>query len=153
MKTMPTLVLALPLLLAAVPALAETYKCKDADGRITYQGQPCQPGAVVVVLSPPAPVPPEQVERARAEAARLRQQQEQDSRRQQEREAERTAAAQVEAAERAAHCQAARRQLGVAKSGRPIYTYDNAGEKRYVDDKSRAAMQSEAERRVAAHCL
>ena len=49
-------------------------------------------------------------------------------------------------------CNFARQQLGVAKTARPIYRYDNKGERQYVDDENRQATVMAAERRVAEEC-
>lgn len=49
-------------------------------------------------------------------------------------------------------CNYARQQLGVAKTERPIYSYDNKGERQYVSDENRQATITAAERRVAAEC-
>ena len=49
-------------------------------------------------------------------------------------------------------CNYARQQLGVAKAERPIYSYDNKGERQYVSDENRKATVAAAEKRVAEDC-
>ncbi len=58
----------------------------------------------------------------------------------------------MEAFNQMRRCNYERQQLGVAKTGRPIYSYDNQGVKRYVEDANRQAHTDEVERRVAATC-
>ena len=49
-------------------------------------------------------------------------------------------------------CNYARQQLGVVKTQRPIYAYDNKGVPQYVKDEDRQATVAAAERRVAEAC-
>lgn len=49
-------------------------------------------------------------------------------------------------------CNFARQQLGVVNGGRPIFSYDNKGERQYVDDENRKATTTAAEKRVAQDC-
>jgi len=49
-------------------------------------------------------------------------------------------------------CNYARQQLGVTKTERPIYSYNNKGERQYVSDENRQATITAAERRVAEEC-
>jgi hypothetical protein len=62
-------------------------------------------------------------------------------------EAEKTAAF-----DRMRQCNHARQQLGVAKTERPIFSYDNKGNRHYVEDENRKAVITAAERRVAEEC-
>gem|GEM_PF-6626019 len=57
---------------------------------------------------------------------------------------------QVQARNQMINCN--RQQLGVTKESRPIYGYDNKGNRQYVDDDTRAATTSSAEQRVANEC-
>jgi hypothetical protein len=49
-------------------------------------------------------------------------------------------------------CNHARQQLGVVKTERRVYSYDNKGERQYVSDENRQATITAAERRVAEEC-
>ncbi len=49
-------------------------------------------------------------------------------------------------------CNQARQQLGVAKEPRRIYSYDNNGDRKYVEDENRAALVASAQQRVAESC-
>ena len=55
-------ILALFLLVAALPAVADMYKCKGADGRVTYSDTPCPAKSVSSKIRPdqqPTPSPTE----------------------------------------------------------------------------------------------
>ncbi len=58
----------------------------------------------------------------------------------------------VVAFNRMQRCNYARQQLSVVIAGRPIYSYDNKGERRYVEDVNRKATTIAAEQRVAQEC-
>lgn len=49
-------------------------------------------------------------------------------------------------------CNHERQQLGVLNSGRPVASYDNKGERHYVEDADRQGKIAAAERRVAEAC-
>lgn len=51
-----------------------------------------------------------------------------------------------------ANCNSARRNLGVLSEQRPVFSYDNKGNRVYVEDKDRASRIAEAQRAVAASC-
>lgn len=51
-----------------------------------------------------------------------------------------------------AACNAARRNLGVLNEQRPVFHYDNSGNRVYVDDKDRASTTAQAQQSVAANC-
>lgn len=53
---------------------------------------------------------------------------------------------------KAYECNQARQQLGVNKESRPIYHYDNNGDKQYVADADRTARLEAAQQRVANAC-
>jgi len=53
---------------------------------------------------------------------------------------------------RQANCNAARHNLGVLKEQRPVFSYDNKGNKQYVEDKDRAGAVAKAEADVASNC-
>ncbi len=51
-----------------------------------------------------------------------------------------------------AACNNARHNLGVLSEQRPVFSYDNKGNRVFVEDKDRAARIAEAQRSVAASC-
>jgi hypothetical protein len=51
-----------------------------------------------------------------------------------------------------AACNTARNNLGVLKEQRPVYSYDNKGNRVFVDDKDRANTLAEAQRSIVASC-
>jgi len=60
---------ALAFVLAAAPACAQ-FKCTGADGRVSFQQQPCEAGAAAKRLDLPPPAPEDGREWARAAKAR-----------------------------------------------------------------------------------
>jgi len=52
----------------------------------------------------------------------------------------------------AANCNAARRNLGVLNEQRPVYSYDNKGNRVYVEDKDRAATIAQTQQQVSSNC-
>ena len=54
--------------------------------------------------------------------------------------------------DRAQACGVARRNLGVLSEQRPVYSYDNKGNRVFVDDKDRAAALARAQQQVAENC-
>jgi hypothetical protein len=53
---------------------------------------------------------------------------------------------------RQVNCNTARHNLGVLKEQRPVFAYDNKGNKQYVEDKDRAGALAKAEADVASNC-
>ena len=51
-----------------------------------------------------------------------------------------------------AACNSARHNLGVLNEQRPVFSYDNKGNRVFVEDKDRAARIAEAQRAIAASC-
>jgi hypothetical protein len=110
--------------------------------------------------SRPPPPPPQLAEPAPAAPTRSPQQVSEEQRQRKQSDFERQQAAEQKKAEddkavafnRMQRCNYARQQLGVANSGRPIYSYDNKGERHYVEDENRKAATTAAEQRVAQDC-
>jgi len=159
MKTSLTRVL---IALLCAPALAQAaYKCKQPNGSVSFQDQPCEAGATSSTLSLPPPSgdvgPPKDA--AKAAGARVHPAQRQaggsDKGDSERRRAEADVKAhndQVEAYNKGVRCANARQQLGVLKAERPVYSRDNAGNKKYMEDNDRPAAIAAAEARVAAEC-
>lgn len=152
MKT-PLICSLMVLLWAPLPASAQAYKCKQANGSTSFQDHPCQPGTTGAPMVLPRPggesrPPPETRLPTWQEA-------EQESRRKRI-EAENRAQAQ-QAQKAAAHekmqrCAAARRDLAALKEARPVYSLDDKGQRQYVEDKDRPAVLAEVQRAVASEC-
>ncbi len=51
-----------------------------------------------------------------------------------------------------AACNTARHNLGVLNEQRPVFSYDNKGNRVFVDDKDRANAIAETQRSVATNC-
>lgn len=49
-------------------------------------------------------------------------------------------------------CNAARHNLGVLNEQRPVYSYDNKGNRNYVEDKDRAGRIAETQRLISENC-
>ena len=150
---MLSMLVAILLVLPPSAASAEAFRCKQADGKVSFQDQPCQAGAssssvkvrepaTSAELSQPHPtrparaVTPPHNNAPKAEAN----------------EDIRAANQRIEAHNRGIRCDRAKRNLGVLKEQRPVYRYDQKGERQYVDDSARAAEVSAAQRAVAANC-
>lgn len=156
--TIAAAVAALALTAAASPAWAQTYKCTQPDGKTAFQDQPCHMsgstgGSVNIKVTPPSsdPLPPS------APAARQRSpyagstgagtgMQTADA------QAAQQARQQAEAQNRSARCNSARSNLGALKAQRPVFQYDNKGEKQYLDDSKRQSEMAAAQRGVAENC-
>jgi hypothetical protein len=145
------------LLFTSHAAHATMHKCKGADGRTSYQDDPCPLDAKssTVKAPPPGPVAPPIAPESKASSARkadkgiptvetIRARREQEAREQE--------AASARAYNKSTRCNNARRQLDIAKGNRPIYSLDNKGERNFVSDDQRAGVVKDAEMRVAAEC-
>lgn len=172
-------------------AHAQMFKCKGADGQVSFQGVPCtagttdmnppprpaateanpvlprrdsKPGAnwdtgprpatpslpsPVATPAPSNPPAPPAAPRVAREPRQSPQAAELERQQAEQRSAEDAKAA---AFNRMQRCNHARQQLGVARTERPIYWYDNKGERQYVSDANRAATTAAAEKRVAEEC-
>lgn len=154
-------------LLMCFPLLAQAqgFKCKQPDGSLSFQEQPCPAGTVSSAM-PSAPgtsgiggpaIQPQGAARASGRAdPRQAQWQEQDREREkQRRQADEEINKQNQEARaynKSLRCNAARSQLGIAKEHRPIFSRDNKGDRQYVEDKNRPAAIAAAEQRVAEEC-
>ncbi len=107
-------------------------------------------------LNPPQPAAPTQAKATRSPAVASAGEswQEKDREYQRRRAEEQTKAynEQVRATNQMHDCNHARQQLGVLKGGRPVHSYDNKGDRQYVNDENRQAEISAAEQRVAKAC-
>ncbi len=156
LTTIAAAVAALALTAAASPAWAQTYKCTQPNGKTAFQDQPCHMsggtgGSVNIKVTPPSsdPLPPS------APPARQRSPyagstgtgtQTADAQGAQQ------ARQQAEAQNRSSRCNTARRNLGALKTARPVFQYDNKGDKQYLDDSKRQSEMAAAQRDVAENC-
>ena len=144
----------LALLLALPPAAqATTYKCKQPDGTTSYQETPCAAGstgsaaAVKPVQSVSSGTPASGGTGTSHPNYRTA-----DSRPSAQQKAMQRQVDEMAAREKAERCAHAQQQLGVARSGRPIYRQDVSGGRNYVDDKDRENETAAAEQRMNEAC-
>ncbi|APV48676.1 hypothetical protein BWI17_02640 [Betaproteobacteria bacterium GR16-43] len=144
------------LMLVAMSASAQTYKCKRPDGKISFQDQPCEPGSkgdAVYIPDPspsydPAAVP----QKAPAPASTARRDRIFGAPPNREDEALRERNRQLEAENRALACNSARRSLAALQTQRPAYRTDASGNKAYIEDGNRAAELAAAQQNVSESC-
>ena len=152
-------------LLASVPMLAQAqgFKCKLADGSLSFQEQPCPAGAVSSSMPSapdssgiggPAIQPKAQAARpaGRGDPRQPPENKEQDAQRRRAEEEVNKHNQEVKAYNKMKRCNYARSQLGVAKEYKPIFRRDDKGERQYIEDRNRPAEIAAAEQRVAAEC-
>ena len=140
------------LLVLPVAVAAQTYKCKNADGKVSFQDRPCQGNSSggQVVVKPTAPsADAAELAKMKADASASRDKSLEQHRLQQE---VRDRNRQIDAHNRAVNCERARQALGTLKSQRPVFRYDNNGERQYIEDSKRQAEISAAQQAVAEHC-
>lgn len=147
-------------LLTFVPQ-AQAYKCKQPSGAVSFQDQPCATDAVGAALKLP---PPEDAATAEARAQKPAtfekssnakaspQSVYEQNRQRQDAEEVRAQNAKNDAHNKSLRCNAARRQLGIAKEQVPLFSRDNKGERQYVKDEDRAAVIARAQKSVDEQC-
>lgn len=149
----PSLLIAL--LLAGAPVLgqAQMYRCVQPDGKSAFQDQPCAGGSnggqITVKVTPPSAPPPAGGGRSGLSAAARQLDAQQQQRAVADAQAQR---AQAEAYSRSVRCNAARHNLGVLKTERPVFSYDNKGDRQYIADADRAGAAAQARQGVAENC-
>jgi Domain of unknown function (DUF4124) len=152
------------LMCSALLAQAQAYKCKQANGSLSFQDQPCQGGAVgAAVALPPLPggsagadSQPMAAQKAAIQktpgSGESRQDKERESQNRRAQEELRLRAEEMKAFNQRQHCNEARQQLGLLKEPRALYRRDNKGDREYIQDESRPSMIAAAERRIAENC-
>ena len=142
------LVLPLCFLLAVGTAAAQqVYKWRDADGKLHFSDtSPPAHQAETLVVKPSMPANPAagkgddwKAQLEQSGVNRLQAQQKQ-------------AAADHAARVAANNCQAARRQLDILTSQRPVYDRGPDGQKRYLDDGDRSARTAAAQEKAEKYC-
>ncbi len=127
--------------MTALPASAQLYQWRDAEGRVHYSDRPpadveatvVRPGGVTAPAAPAASEAPKPKTMAEKEL-------EFRERRAAAAEAEAKAAKEREqAAERERVCEDARGKLAALNSGQRLVRFNSQGEREYIDDATRAA--------------
>lgn len=160
LTTIAAAVAALALTAAASPAWAQTYKCTQPDGKTAFQDQPCHMsggtgGSVNIKVTPPSsdPLPPTAPPaRQRSPYAGSTGAGTGTSTQTADAQAAQQARQQADALNRSSRCNSARSNLGALKAQRPVFQYDNKGEKQYLDDSKRQSEMAAAQRGVAENC-
>ncbi len=137
------------LIVAPALATAQAYKCKQPDGKTSFQDHPCEPGAkgsAMTLVDPSPPYDPS-VKKVPARTSSAKSDKRLDAQPGPDPFQE-----QREARKRAAECMNARSNLGVLKEQRPVYRYDNKGERKYIEDAERESAIATAQRRVDESC-
>ena len=145
---------------AATPAAAQTYKWKDADGKIHYSDQPPPANAKEEATVKPrkpasaATAAPAATENGTAKAKTYVEQEADFKRRQveaAEREAEEKKKA-AEAAEKKQNCDRARAQLRALQDGGRVTHVNNQGEREYMSDAQVAQAIESGKKTVDSWC-
>ena len=142
------------LLVLPMVASAQAYKCKRPDGKLSFQDQPCDEGSKgePLIISDPSP--------ASLDAPAPQKGKPMPSRRDKIPGAPNPAVdeslkernRQLEAQNRATECNAARRNLQVLQTQRPVYSTDKNGNRQYVEDSDRQSTLAAAQQRVSETC-
>jgi hypothetical protein len=148
--------------LVALPAVAQTYKWTDADGKVHYSDQPPPANAkdqgTVKPRKPAASAPnaaPGTAEKAAPAKAKTYVEQEAEFKKRQVEAAEREAAEKKktdEAAEKKRNCEAARTQLRGLQAGGRMTQTDANGERVYMSDAQVAQEIERSKKSVESWC-
>jgi Domain of unknown function (DUF4124) len=154
---------ALFVLAFAPSTYAQAYKCKQANGTVSFQDQPCAKGADGGAVKLP---PPEDTSSVALNARAQKQAETQkilgtgdasrssydESRRRADEAEYRAKIAKNDAYNKNLRCNYARRQLGIVKEQTPIFSRDNKGERQYVKDEDRQGVIARAQKTVDEEC-
>ena len=145
--------------LLAMPALGETFKWTDAEGKVHYSDQPPPPSvkqpSKVKPRVPPAPTAVPEAAGTPAAAPKSTAEQDADFNRRRVEAAEREAAekkAASEAAEKKRNCAQAKAQVAGMQSGARISRYDDKGERTYLSDAEIAQEIARAQQAADSWC-
>ncbi|GIX26503.1 DUF4124 domain-containing protein [Pelomicrobium sp. G1] len=140
------------LALFTLPALADLYKCSDAQGRAYYTDQPSarclQAGTAIKAPSSAQPA----AENVAPPAPKSLQEQELEFRKRRAERAEEELKAQKEAQLKAQNCDAARANLASYTQAGRVLRYTPQGEREYLSDEQRAEETEKWRREVARWC-
>jgi len=131
---------------------AELNKWVDADGKVHYSDTPPPEVTTQSVRNiagkgsteAPASYSPKSLAEREAEMKKSKQSKEEDSKKKAEENA------QADAKRR--NCEAARQNARSIEEGGRIYSYDEKGERKYLDDSARAQRLEEANKAISANC-
>ncbi len=133
----------------------QVYKWVDEKGVTQYTTTPPPTGKGQTIINTPAQSstakPAAKAQTWQEKEIEFRARRAADSEQQQKDEANR-AVAQRKAGEQRENCIDARRDLAALQEPRPIYSLDERGERKYVDDKERPRMIEELKKIVARDC-
>ena len=135
------------LCLASGTAVAEIYKCIDAQGKTRYADKPCSGSAVIITPEKATSVSEDSEQRMEKTQRLLRAY---DAEHAEEREQE--AAIKNKKLQRQQKCAAAKQyQRGVTQASR-VYAYDEKGQRYDLSTEKRAAEESSAQQKVEHWC-
>jgi hypothetical protein len=131
---------------------AELNKWVDADGKVHYSDTPPPEVTTQSVRNiagkgsteAPTSYSPKSLAEREAELKKSKQSKEEDSKKKAEENA------QADAKRR--NCEAARQNARSIEEGGRIYSYDEKGERKYLDDSARAQRLEEANKAISANC-
>ncbi len=134
-------------------ALADLYRCTDAQGQVYYTDQPSARclQAGTLLKKAPSPVPPS-AEKASPPASKSLQEQELEFRKRRAERAEQELKAQKEAQLKAQNCDAARANLASYTQAGRVLRYTPQGEREYLSDEQRAEETEKWRKEVAKWC-
>lgn len=141
------------LLVTPMLAGAQVYRCKQANGTTSFQSEPCtgSNNGSLITVKPASGAGAEPGTQAPA-AARSKQPSAPSAERSRAEQEQLEANQKIQAYNKSVRCNAARRQLDVVMSQRPIYSIDNKGERNYVSDDNRQEVLNAAQKRVNTEC-
>lgn len=134
------------LIVAPALATAQAYKCKKPDGKVSFQDQPCEPGAAgapMTLVDPSPRYDPSAVKQAPSVKG---------DKKQEAQSVPDPFQKQREERKHAAECMNARSNLAVLKGQHPVYHVDDKGERKYLQDSERQSAIAAAQRRVDESC-
>jgi hypothetical protein len=135
------------LLFASGTAVAEIYKCTDAQGKTRYADKPCS-GNAVIITPEKAPAVSEDSEQRMDRTQRLLRAYDAEHAEQQAQEA----ASKEEKIQRQQKCAKAQHyQRGVTQASR-VYAYDEKGQRYDLSTEERAVEESKAQQEVERWC-
>lgn len=141
-------------LFLALPAAAQIYEWRDAQGQLNYSDQPPQGVEAKLIRPGRAPSAPGTDDAEQASQPSLAER-ELEFRERRAEEAEAKAKAEQEsqqAAERERMCTQARSQLSALQSGQRVSRFNQRGEREYLDDVERAAEITRAQDFIRNNC-
>ena len=135
------------LLLASGSAMAEIYKCTDAQGKTRYADKPCS-GSAVIITPEKAPAISADSEQRMDRTQRLLRAYDEEHAEEQAQEA----ASEADKIQRQQKCDKAKQYLrGVTQASR-VYAYDENGQRYDLSTEQRSTEESMAQQEVARWC-